>query len=124
MYSAPYGGGFPNAVAGGAAGSTFNGGAPPSQNPHLQQQQQPGQSPSQPQMMYNPQQFPMAAGTQAGSFPGGGPNPTAAAAAAMMAGAGPAGMMQNTAMPHMAANGQSKSLPSFSFLLPFPSPNF
>lgn len=94
MYQGQYG--FPNAAAGGAAGSTFNG-APPSQNPHLQ----PGQSPNQPQMMYNPQQFPMAA---QGSFPGGGANP-----AAVMAGAGPAGMMQNTAMPpHMAANGQSK----------------
>jgi hypothetical protein len=104
MYSAPYGGGFPNAAAAGAAGSPFNGGAPPTQNPHLQQQ--PGQSPNQPQMMYNPQQFPMAA--QGGPFPGAS-NP--AAAAAMMAGAGPAGMMQNTAMPHMAANGQSESCP-------------
>ncbi|KAI1143056.1 hypothetical protein F5Y05DRAFT_408509 [Hypoxylon sp. FL0543] len=43
--------------------------------------------------MYNPQQFPM--GAQPGvAFPGG-PN--------MMPGPGPAGMMQNTGMPHMAA---------------------
>ncbi|GAB1316660.1 CYC8-general repressor of transcription [Madurella fahalii] len=86
MYSAPYG--YPNA----AGGPVFNG-APP-QGVHLQ----PGPSPNQPQqMMYNTQQFPMA--TQAGPFPGG-PNP------AMMGGVGPAGMMQNAAMPHMAANGQ------------------
>ena len=82
MYSAPYGG-------------HFNGATPP--NPHLQ----PAPGPNQPQqMMYNPQQFPMGA---QGPFPGG-PN--------VMPAAGPAGMMQNTAMPHMAANGQSKlSLP-------------
>ncbi|KAK0627502.1 hypothetical protein B0T14DRAFT_563305 [Immersiella caudata] len=87
MYSAPYG--YPNP----AGGPAFNG-APPQQNPHLQ----PGPSPGQPQqMMYNPQQFPM--GAQGGHFPAG-PNP------AMMGGAGPAGMMQNTAMPHMGANGQ------------------
>ncbi|KAK5660480.1 hypothetical protein OQA88_13028 [Cercophora sp. LCS_1] len=87
MYQPPYG--YPNP----AGGPAFNG-APPQQNPHLQ----PGPSPGQPQqMMYNPQQFPM--GTQGGPFPGG-PNP------AMMGGAGPAGMMQNTAMPHMAPNGQ------------------
>jgi hypothetical protein len=87
MYSAPYG--YPNP----AGGPAFNG-APPQQNPHLQ----PGPSQSQPQqMMFNPQQFPM--GAQGGHFQAG-PNP------AMMGGAGPAGMMQNTAMPHMAANGQ------------------
>ena len=87
MYSAPYG--FPNA----AAGPTFNG-APPGQNPHMQ----PGPGPNQPQqMMYNPQQFPMGA---QGPFPGG-PNQ-----AAMMPGAGPAGMMQNPGMP-MGPNGQS-----------------
>ena len=65
---------------------------------------QPGPGPNQPhqqQMMYNhQQQFPM--GTS-GAFPGA-PNP-----AAMMPGAaGHAGMMQNTAMPQMAANGQSE----------------
>jgi hypothetical protein len=88
MYSAPYG--YPNA----AGGPVFNG-APP-QGLQLQA----GQSPNQPQqMMYNPQQFPMT--TQTGPFPGG-PNQ------AMMGGVGPAGMMQNAAMPHMAANGQSK----------------
>lgn len=102
MYSAPYG--YPNP----AGGPTFNG-APPQQNPHLQ----PGPSPGQPQqMMYNPQQFPM--GAQGGHFPAA-PNP------AMMGGAGPAGMMQNTGMPHMGANGQSK-LPLFICLsLPPPS---
>ncbi|KAK3353599.1 hypothetical protein B0T25DRAFT_217468 [Lasiosphaeria hispida] len=95
MYSTPYG--YNQNPAGGPA---FNG-APPqqNQNPHLQ----PGPPPNQPQqqqMMYNAQQqYSMAA--QGGHFPGG-PNP------AMMGGAGPAGMMQNTAMPHMAANGQSK----------------
>ncbi|KAK3324670.1 hypothetical protein B0T19DRAFT_235939 [Cercophora scortea] len=117
MYPNHYG--YPNA----AGGPAFNG-APPPQNPHLQ----PGPSQNQPQqMMYNtqqqpqqhqqqqPQQFPM--GAQAAHFPAG-PNP------AMMGAAGPAGMMQNTAMaamptmptmptmpamsamPHMAANGQ------------------
>ncbi|KAL2266986.1 hypothetical protein VTJ83DRAFT_4263 [Remersonia thermophila] len=87
MYSAPYG--YPNA----AAGPIFNG-APP-QGAHLQ----PGQPQGQPQqMMFNGQQFPMPG--QPGAFPAG-PNPS------MMAGtAGPAGIMQNPAMPHMAANGQ------------------
>ncbi|KAL1837105.1 hypothetical protein VTJ49DRAFT_4285 [Mycothermus thermophilus] len=87
MYSAPYG--YPNA----AAGPIFNG-APP-QGAHLQ----PGQPQGQPQqMMFNGQQFSMPG--QPGAFPAG-PNP------AMMAGtAGPAGMMQNPGMPHMAANGQ------------------
>ena len=51
-------------------------------------------------MMYNPQQFPMGAQPSPGGYPGA-PN--------MMPGAGPAGMMQNTGMQHMAAaNGQSK----------------
>ncbi|KAJ9138816.1 cyc8-general repressor of transcription [Pleurostoma richardsiae] len=96
MYSAPYG--FPNT----AAGQAFNG-APPPQNPQMQ----PGPSPNQPpQMMYNPQQFPMGA---QGPFPGG-PSP----AAMMPGGAGPAGMMQNTAMPHMAANGQMSYQPPFT----------
>src|SRR3569833_768954 len=92
MYSAPYG--YPK-----AAGPTFNG-APPPQNPHLQ----PGPMPNQPQqMMYNSQQFPMGA---QGPYPNA-PN--------MMPGAGPAAaMMQNTAMPHMAANGQSTFLFSSS----------
>jgi hypothetical protein len=98
MYSAPYG--YPNAAAGGAPGSNFNG-APPQQNPHLQAGPSPNQQ--QPGMMYNPQQFPM--GPQ-GPFPGGAPNP----AAAMMGGTGPPGMMQ------MAANGQGK-LPHHGRLL-------
>jgi hypothetical protein len=87
MYQAPYG--FQNAAGPGA----FNGAAPP-QGSHLQPG--PAPNPNQP-MMYNPQQFPMGA---QGPFPGG-PN--------MMPGAGAAGMMQNAGMPHMAANGQSKS---------------
>lgn len=92
MYSASYG--YPN-----AAGPAFNG-APQPQN-----MQPGGPSPNAPQqMMYNPQQFPMGA---QGAFPGA-PNP----AAMMPGGPGPAGMMQNTAMPHMAANGQSKFCPS------------
>jgi len=91
MYSNPYGG-YPN----GPGGQAFNG-APPPQNPHLQ----PGPSQNQPpQMMYNTQQFPMGA-QGGGHFPG-------ASNPAMMGGAGPAGMMQNPAMPHMATNGQSK----------------
>lgn len=54
---------------------------------------QPGQVPPNQASMYNPQQFPM--GAQPGvAFPGA-PN--------MMPGPGPAGMMQNTGMPHMAA---------------------
>lgn len=89
MYSAPYGYGNP-------AGQPFNG-APPGQNPQMQ----PGPGPNQQQMMYS-QQFPMGAGS---TFPG------ASNHSAMMPGgaaAGPAGMMQNTAIPQMAANGQSK----------------
>ncbi|KAI8150726.1 hypothetical protein K4K61_008184 [Colletotrichum sp. SAR11_59] len=76
---------------------TFNNAAPPpNQNPHMQQ----GSGPTQPgqQMMYNPNQFAGMSGGQPGFV--GGPNP------AMMSGAGPAGMMQNAGMPHMAANGQ------------------
>lgn len=100
MYSAPYG--YPNA----AAGPIFNG-APPPQGAHLQPVPSPNQQPQQ--MMYNPQQFPMPG--QPGAFPAG-PNP-----ALMAGGAGPAGMMQNAAMPHMAANGQSKrSPPSLSYV--------
>ncbi|KUI63756.1 hypothetical protein VM1G_10548 [Cytospora mali] len=91
MYNPPYG-------FGNAAGQPFNG-PTPGQHPH---QMQPGPVPNQPhqqQMMYNQQhQFPMGASA---AFPGA-PNP-----AAMMPGsAGHAGMMQNTAMPQMAANGQ------------------
>ena len=112
MYSAPYG--YPNP----AGGPVFNG-APPQQNHHMQ----PGPSPNQPQqMMFNPQQFPI--GAQGAHFPTG-PNP------AMMGGVGPAGMMQNAAMPHMAANGQSKPPYSYVFTLchmpislaSFPSPS-
>ncbi len=99
MYSAQYG--FPN-----AAGPAYNGA--PQQNSHLQR----GPGPNQPQqMMFNPQQFPMGA---QGPFPGA-PN--------MMPGPGPAGMMQNAAMPHVAANGQSKfarSLPLPILLRPVP----
>ncbi|GKT62037.1 hypothetical protein ColTof3_09376 [Colletotrichum tofieldiae] len=79
----------------------FNTGAPPpNQNPHMQ----PGSVPNQPgqQMMYNPNQFAGMPGGQSGFV--GGPNP------AMMSGAGPAGMMQNAGMPHMAANGQNTRL--------------
>ncbi|KAI2780810.1 hypothetical protein F4815DRAFT_115280 [Daldinia loculata] len=86
MYASNYG--LPNAIP--PAGSQYNGGAPhsASHNHHLQ----PGQGPPNQVSMYN-QQFPM--GTQAGvAFPGA-PN--------MMSGPGPAGMMQNTGMPHMAA---------------------
>jgi hypothetical protein len=102
MYAPGYG--FPNAVP-----PTFNTAAPPqTQNPHMQ----PGSVPAQPgqQMMYNPQQFAAMAGAPQGSFVAG-PN----AGAVMMPGAGPAGMMQNTAMPHMVANGQS----TLFLVLPF-----
>lgn len=100
MYSASYGG-FPNAVPGNAgSGPTFDGGAPPAQNTHMQ----PSQSPNMPQMMYSNQQFPMGA---QGQFSGGNP-------ASMMAAAGPTAMMQNPGMPHMTPNGQSK-LASLSF---------
>ncbi|KAI1107435.1 hypothetical protein F4804DRAFT_160355 [Jackrogersella minutella] len=88
MYAGNYG--FPNAVP--PAGSQYNGGAPhsASQNPHLQ----PGQGPpNQPSMYNHQQQFPMGAQPGPG-FPGA-PN--------MIPGPGPAGMMQNTGMPHMAA---------------------
>ncbi|UQC76000.1 uncharacterized protein CLUP02_17510 [Colletotrichum lupini] len=73
---------------------------PPNQNPHMQ----PGSVPTQPgqQMMYNPNQFAGMPGGQPGFV--GGPNP------AMMSGAGPAGMMQNAGMPHMAANGQKSRI--------------
>ncbi|GJC77998.1 hypothetical protein ColLi_00836 [Colletotrichum liriopes] len=87
----------------------FNTGAPPpNQNPHMQ----PGSVPNQPgqQMMYNPNQFAGMPGGQSGFV--GGPNP------AMMSGAGPAGMMQNAGMPHMAANGQSKLSPFLALFLP------
>ncbi|SPQ25236.1 da50d51f-ff8f-459f-8231-5fd03a86e7c7 [Thermothielavioides terrestris] len=97
MYSAPYG--YPNP----AAGPIFNG-APP-QGAHLQ----PGPSPNQPQqIMYNAQQFPVPG--QPGAFPAG-PNP------AMMGGGagGPAGMMQNAAMPHMAANGHQMAFQQAPF---------
>ncbi|OTB15521.1 hypothetical protein K445DRAFT_108729 [Daldinia sp. EC12] len=86
MYAGNYG--LPNAVP--PAGSQYNGGAPhpASHNPHLQ----PGQGHPNQASMYN-QQFPMGAQAAVG-FPGA-PN--------MMSGPGPAGMMQNTGMPHMAA---------------------
>ncbi|KAJ0114513.1 hypothetical protein J7T55_004756 [Diaporthe amygdali] len=90
MYSAPYG-------YGNAAGQAFNG-APPGQSPQMQPG--PGQNQPQQQMMYN-QQFSMGPSVSGGYA--GAHNP-----GAMMpgGGAGPAGMMQNTAMPQMPANGQ------------------
>lgn len=89
MYSAPYG-------YGNAAGQPFSG---PATGPTPQMQPGPGPNQPQQQMMYN-QQYPMGPG---GAFSG------AANPGAMMSGpAGPAGMMQNTAMPQMAANGQSE----------------
>lgn len=94
MYAGNYG--YPNNAAAGSP--PFNGNAPPpvSQNSAMQ----PGTAPSQ--MMYNSQPFPMGA-QSSGAFP---PNSN------MMAGVGPAGMMQNTGMPHMpAGNGQSKPNP-------------
>ncbi|KAI1465886.1 uncharacterized protein F4812DRAFT_461573 [Daldinia caldariorum] len=86
MYAGNYG--LPNAIP--PAGSQYNGGAPhpASHNHHLQ----PGQGHPNQASMYN-QQFPMGAQAAVG-FPGV-PN--------MMSGPGPAGMMQNTGMPHMAA---------------------
>lgn len=62
----------------------------------------PGQNQPQQQMMYN-QQFPMGPSVPGGYA--GAQNP-----GAMMpgGGGGPAGMMQNTAMPQMPANGQSE----------------
>lgn len=106
MYAPGYGFQVPNVPP------TFNNAAPPpNQNPHMQQ----GSVPTQPgqHMMYNPNQFAGMPGGQPGFV--GGPNP------AMMSGAapGPAGMMQNAGMPHMAANGQSElspSLPPLVFL--------
>lgn len=114
----PSGGyGFPNAQ--GAGLPQFNNQAPPQhqqQNIHMQQQpgqgapgapggqpQQPPQQqpPQQQQMMFNPQQF-AAMGGQA-AFAQGAP------AGGVMGGPGPAGMMQNPAMQHMAPAGQSKS---------------
>lgn len=68
----------------GNAAPNFNAGTP----------QQPG---AQQQLMYNQQQQFGAMAPQ--GFPGANPQ--------MMA-AGPAGMMQNTGMPHMAANSQSE----------------
>ncbi|KAI1341572.1 hypothetical protein F5Y15DRAFT_360889 [Xylariaceae sp. FL0016] len=92
MYAGNYG--FPN----NAAASQYNG-APPSA-PQNSSMQQPGNP-----IMYNNQPFPMAAQGPTGAGPGPGAafpgNPN------MMPGAGPAAMMQNTGMPHMAAaNGQ------------------
>ncbi|KAH6692419.1 hypothetical protein F5X68DRAFT_58425 [Plectosphaerella plurivora] len=92
------------------AASNFNNAAPPP-NQQNYPMQQPGSVPAQPgqqQMMYNPNRFAMPGGAQGAAAPGPGgfpgqPNP------GMMPGAGPAGMMQNTAMPQMAANGQSES---------------
>ena len=111
MYPAGGGYGFPNGPGPGM--QHFNNAAPPQhQQPNLHIQQ-PGQIPQgQPgpqQMMYNPQQF-AAMGGQAPFVPGA-PNP------AMMSGPGPAGMMQNPAMPHMGGAGQSKSFASLCKLL-------
>ncbi|KPM39782.1 hypothetical protein AK830_g6757 [Neonectria ditissima] len=82
MYSAGYG--FANSAA-----ASFNNAAPP---------QQPGAQPTGQQVMYNQQQQFAGMATPQGAFaPGANPQ--------MMPG-GPAGMMPNAAMPHMAANGQ------------------
>ncbi|EFX05634.1 hypothetical protein CMQ_3703 [Grosmannia clavigera kw1407] len=103
MYSTQYG-------FGNAAGQAFNTPSPqqqmqqpPQQQPLQQQQMQqpvshmpPGSMPGQ-QIMYGPP-FSMAAGPGPYGAVAGGPN--------MMANPGPAGIMQNPAMPHMAANGQ------------------
>lgn len=100
MYSPAYG-------YGNAAGQPYNG-APQGQNTQMQ----PGPGSNQPQqpMMYNQQQYPMGPG--GGAFSGA-PNP-----GAMMPGtAGPAGMMQNTALPQMPANSQSMSTILISFSL-------
>lgn len=102
MYSSSHG--YPN------AGPAYSGAPQP--NAYMQ----PGAAPNQPQMMYNPQQYPMAAAP--GPFPGA-PN--------MMPGAShPPPMMQNPAMAQMAANGQSKLpyllLPSLT--LSYLPPNF
>ncbi|KAL1858915.1 hypothetical protein Daus18300_009784 [Diaporthe australafricana] len=98
MYSAPYG-------YGNAAGQAFNG-APPGQSPQMQPG--PGQNQPQQQMMYN-QQFSMGPSVPPGYA--GAHNP-----GAMMpgGGAGPAGMMQNTAMPQMPANGQMNFHPPYT----------
>lgn len=53
--------------------------------------------------MYGNQQYPMGAGGAFSAAPNQG---------GMMPGAGPAGMMPNTAMPQMSSNGHSKSHPS------------
>lgn len=89
MYSGGYG--FGNAAG---AGPNFNNATPQ----HQQQQQQQHQQQQQ-QMMYNQQQQ-FAGMAPQGAFPPGA-NPQ------MMPG-GPAGMMQNTGMPQMGANGQSE----------------
>lgn len=92
MYSPAYGYGNP-------AGQPYNG-APQGQNPQMQ----PGPGSSQPHqsMMYNQQQYPMG--------PGGGAFTGASNPSAMIPGtAGPAGMMQSTALPQMPANSQSMS---------------
>lgn len=83
MYSAGYG--FANNGA-----PSFNNAAP----------QQPGAQPTGQQVMYNQQQQFAGMAPQGAFAPGANPQ--------MMPG-GPAGMMPNAAMPHMAANGQSES---------------
>ncbi|KAI0482861.1 hypothetical protein GGR56DRAFT_211160 [Xylariaceae sp. FL0804] len=80
MYAGNYG--FPN----NAAASPYSGAPPPAHQ----------QNTPPTQIMYNSHQFPLGPQPGAG-FPG---NPN------MMPGAGPAGMMPNPAMPHMASNGQ------------------
>jgi hypothetical protein len=88
MYSGGYG-------FGNAAGPNFNNANPQQQGPPQQQQQQ------QQQLMYNQQQQQFAGMAPQGGF-GPGANPQ------VMAG----GMMQNTGMQHVGANGQSEFPPS------------
>lgn len=76
-----------------------NAGGAPNFNTGGNPQQQPGMQPGQQQMMYNQQQ--QFAGMAPQAFTHGGANPQ------VMAG-NPAGMMQNTGMPQMGGNGQSK----------------
>ncbi|KAF4984864.1 hypothetical protein FZEAL_17 [Fusarium zealandicum] len=77
-----------------SAGYGFGNNAPSFNNPAPQQ---PGAQPAGQQMMYNQQQQFAGMAPQGGFGPGANPQ--------MMPG-GPAGMMPNPGMPHMAANGQ------------------
>ncbi|KAF7558387.1 hypothetical protein G7046_g5776 [Stylonectria norvegica] len=89
-----------------SAGYGFGNNAAPSYNNAHQPGVQPGIQPTSQQVMYNQQQ--QQQHQQQQQFPGMAPAFVPGANPQMMPG-GPAGMMQNTAMPHMAANGQSES---------------